>query len=326
MSTRSIIARKINDTEYETVYCHWDGYLENNGLILECCYNSPEKVKDLISHGNMSSLGKNLSECDFYKENPEIVDTKKGLYEKASFADFIYLHDGKDWTVSKFDYSLYASKRYDNSSFDNEPGYFFTCFKPLKKELEKVREEMGDEDWFERIEHLGIELQEEEKRTAQVRKIKFNAEEMANKMDKHCWNGDMFYDYSSLCDVVDESLKRDGINSEYLNLVEQINKCNKYKNYYLVNTQKNGIREMDDAEFLDEFLDNSCYKDAMKDPEFATDFYSYIHARFCKISYFANRNFKQFTNLRKGKGDAVDLNSLNKELGVDKELSEERER
>ena len=57
MSTRSTIWIKEN-SEYKGIYCHSDGYLENNGAILLKEYTEKEKVTKLIELGSLSSLGK----------------------------------------------------------------------------------------------------------------------------------------------------------------------------------------------------------------------------------------------------------------------------
>ena len=56
MGTRSTIALEFADGTVEQVYCHWDGYLENNGAILQAHYINPFKVKELVALGGFSSL------------------------------------------------------------------------------------------------------------------------------------------------------------------------------------------------------------------------------------------------------------------------------
>ena len=60
MGTRSTIALEFADGTVEQVYCHWDGYLEHNGKILQEHYSDPFKLRDLIDLGDISSLGKNV--------------------------------------------------------------------------------------------------------------------------------------------------------------------------------------------------------------------------------------------------------------------------
>jgi hypothetical protein len=57
MGTRSTIALEFADGTVQQVYCHWDGYLEHNGKILQEHYSDPFKLRDLIDLGDMSSLG-----------------------------------------------------------------------------------------------------------------------------------------------------------------------------------------------------------------------------------------------------------------------------
>lgn len=58
MATRSSIAFVGKDGKVKSSYCHWDGYVSNNGVILLVHYQEPEKVKDLMSFGDISSLKK----------------------------------------------------------------------------------------------------------------------------------------------------------------------------------------------------------------------------------------------------------------------------
>ena len=58
MATRSNIGMWNSETkEYTYIYCHWDGYIENNGKILLEHYKDPVKVAQLLALGNLSSLG-----------------------------------------------------------------------------------------------------------------------------------------------------------------------------------------------------------------------------------------------------------------------------
>jgi hypothetical protein len=56
MGTRSTIALEFADGTVQAVYCHWDGYLSNNGQILLKHYSDPFKLRDLIDLGGFSSL------------------------------------------------------------------------------------------------------------------------------------------------------------------------------------------------------------------------------------------------------------------------------
>ena len=56
MSTRSTISLQIGKNKIKSIYCHWDGYIENNGLILLLKYNKKRKIKQLLALGSISSL------------------------------------------------------------------------------------------------------------------------------------------------------------------------------------------------------------------------------------------------------------------------------
>lgn len=62
MATRSTIALEFADDSVHQVYCHWDGYLENNGVILFKHYSDAYKLRDLIDLGDISSLGTDIGE------------------------------------------------------------------------------------------------------------------------------------------------------------------------------------------------------------------------------------------------------------------------
>ena len=60
MGTRSRIAVMHGDV-CKSIYCHWDGYLEHNGRILQEHYDS-SKANRLVALGDMSSLRADIGE------------------------------------------------------------------------------------------------------------------------------------------------------------------------------------------------------------------------------------------------------------------------
>ena len=56
MSTRSYICIENEDKSISGIYCHSDGYLTYNGAMLLDHYSDREKVKELISLGDLSTL------------------------------------------------------------------------------------------------------------------------------------------------------------------------------------------------------------------------------------------------------------------------------
>ena len=94
MGTRSTIALEYADGTVGQVYCHWDGYLENNGMILYKHYSDPFKLRQLLDLGDLSSLGERIGtqhafdqapegECTFYKR-----DRKENGVSQKMFKDY----------------------------------------------------------------------------------------------------------------------------------------------------------------------------------------------------------------------------------------------
>jgi len=139
MATRSIIA-KLDDKGVQAIYCHNDGYLSNNGKILDQHYADEDKVDELIAHGDVSSLDENIGEkinfgdielrrnnkqCMFYaRDNDEDEDSVKAVtlknetellkhaFEKCD-AEVVYMFAYGSWYV------------YDNSNKIGNTSYQF---------------------------------------------------------------------------------------------------------------------------------------------------------------------------------------------------------
>lgn len=71
MGTRSTIALEFADGTVQQVYCHWDGYLEHNGAILQEHYSDPFKLSKLIDLGDLSSLAPNIGTQHAFEKAPE---------------------------------------------------------------------------------------------------------------------------------------------------------------------------------------------------------------------------------------------------------------
>jgi hypothetical protein len=124
MATRAavIIEVKGKNHSYEGVYLHFDGYPEGAGQMLVDHYDTDAKVKNLISHGGISSLGEMIGEkqdfssilssstkqCKFYhRDRGDELDIEELEYDEISkFADdcgaeFTYLYEGGVWMVKE---------------------------------------------------------------------------------------------------------------------------------------------------------------------------------------------------------------------------------
>jgi hypothetical protein len=85
MGTRSMIAiQNPYSKQVRAVYCHWDGYLEHNGAILQKHYSASPKVNNLIALGDLSSLRPEIgvkhafSSLDLTKEEQEAYELEHG--------------------------------------------------------------------------------------------------------------------------------------------------------------------------------------------------------------------------------------------------------
>ncbi len=122
MATRSTIAIEYADGTVDQIYCHWDGYLDNNGVILRDHYKDPFKVRDLMDLGDLSSLGANIGsqhsfedridgECMFYGRDRG--ETGVGAKRFKDFEDYKANHQYEEyeyilrtdgnWYVSMYD-------------------------------------------------------------------------------------------------------------------------------------------------------------------------------------------------------------------------------
>ena len=82
MGTRSRIGVMHGD-KCKSVYCHWDGYLEHNGRILQEHYDS-SRANHLVALGNLSTLGKEIGEKHAFSQfelRAEEVQAYKELTE-----------------------------------------------------------------------------------------------------------------------------------------------------------------------------------------------------------------------------------------------------
>lgn len=121
MATRSTIAIRNEDGTVTGIYCHWDGYLSNNGRILQENYTTEAAVRELIALGDLSSLGETIgskhnfnnapdSECNAYGRDrgEKDIDAKTCASWSALINDFGQEYDylfvpGKGWQVRYFE-------------------------------------------------------------------------------------------------------------------------------------------------------------------------------------------------------------------------------
>ncbi len=99
MATRSIIA-KLDDKGVQAVYCHNDGYLSNNGKILDLYYtdntdeqDAKDKVNELLAGGDISSLKDTIEDTTFYhrdKNEPYSRVKATTLKDESALLEFAF--------------------------------------------------------------------------------------------------------------------------------------------------------------------------------------------------------------------------------------------
>lgn len=149
MSTRSYICIETEQTKVNGkmlgIYCHWDGYPENNGRILVNYYKDREKVKRLIALGNLSSLGPHITPnpkmnhsfddpqdnvCVAYGRDRGEEDTEPkfvtldDLMDESSWIEYVYVYTlDNEWVY----YDIYEYQqwlRYKKACQENDEAYY----------------------------------------------------------------------------------------------------------------------------------------------------------------------------------------------------------
>ena len=118
MATRSNIAMKTADGKIVSVYCHWDGYVANNGKILLENYTDIDKIEALVALGSISSLGEQIGEQQDFDDRSTQKDNWTLFYSRdrgeelsiqeyddipswiADMEEYAYLWNGQEWLVN----------------------------------------------------------------------------------------------------------------------------------------------------------------------------------------------------------------------------------
>lgn len=118
MATRSNIAMKTQDGKIVSVYCHWDGYVANNGKILLENYADISKIEALVALGSISSLGEQIGEVQDFMDRDTQKDEWTLFYSRDrgeelsiqeyddipswidDMEEYAYLWNGTEWLVN----------------------------------------------------------------------------------------------------------------------------------------------------------------------------------------------------------------------------------
>lgn len=119
MATRCLILKE-DGKSLKGINCHYDGYPDHVGLLLDNYYNTTKMVEALISLGDISVLDKKLEPTTKSHsfdtpekgvtiayardrgEKLEIVQTTRKELEKLAkdnWAEYVYIYNGKVWNV-----------------------------------------------------------------------------------------------------------------------------------------------------------------------------------------------------------------------------------
>lgn len=112
MATRSRIAIEREDGSVWSIYCHWDGYPEHNGRVLQEHYQDRAKVERLIALGSLSSL------------RPNVEPKGEHSFEKPEDDATVAYHRDRGESLSKAEY--HSDKSAYFKSDVEEYGYLFT--------------------------------------------------------------------------------------------------------------------------------------------------------------------------------------------------------
>jgi NADPH-dependent 2,4-dienoyl-CoA reductase/sulfur reductase-like enzyme len=123
MGTRSGIGiENPNTGVIKGIYCHWDGYLEHNGAILNEHYATSPKVNNLIALGDLSSLRAEIGEKHAFSQfelAKEDVEAYKTLTE--NWCTFY----GRDREETNVSYKRYETRKEFVDGIDGEYFYLF---------------------------------------------------------------------------------------------------------------------------------------------------------------------------------------------------------
>lgn len=144
MATRSAIGIKHGD-RIKAVYCHWDGYVEHVGAVLNVYYQDSVRLNKLISMGDLSGIGADIGEVHDFGARAEYLPD--GAATQCTF----YTRDrGEDAPFKSFDNEAEFVDHYESCGCE----YFYLYdhgvwyvqgrngnFNPLHEELAKLNKE-----------------------------------------------------------------------------------------------------------------------------------------------------------------------------------------
>ena len=137
MGTRSNIAYQRANGQVVVTYCHYDGYPEYNGVMLNEHYNNQKKAEELANQGYLSSLQPTIKESLEGRANiepPIIYHSAHTFYNDVQFdIEWIYLFKNNQWYVAEHKVSYLTELSVGITENDLQPLW------SVVSKLEKVR-------------------------------------------------------------------------------------------------------------------------------------------------------------------------------------------
>jgi len=129
MGTRSMIAiQNPYSKQIRAVYCHWDGYLEHNGAILQKHYSNSPKVNNLIALGDISSLRPEIGE----KHDFSRLDSTLPEKEYEALYGNMTTYYGRDRGESNAEFRVFKNLADACEFYDHSGVEYYYVFKYTK--------------------------------------------------------------------------------------------------------------------------------------------------------------------------------------------------
>jgi len=122
MATRSGIGiMNPNTGSIKAIYCHWDGYLEHNGSLLNKHYSASPKVNNLIALGDLSSLRAEIGEKHAFSQFDLPKDEVEAFKAATENMCTFYTRDRGE----KCPYRVFNTRKEFVNGIDGEYFYLF---------------------------------------------------------------------------------------------------------------------------------------------------------------------------------------------------------
>lgn len=128
MATRSRIGILNKIGTVDSVYCHYDGYIDGNGVTLFENYATIDQVKDLMVKGDFSALGETLETTEYYVDRGEEPESLKARTDSSleeflqDREEYMYYFDeaANKWFVSKHGNTVISLQEAIDKNLDEE--------------------------------------------------------------------------------------------------------------------------------------------------------------------------------------------------------------